>query len=362
MSITILNAVYASNNMGLDVTSLCQQRIASGQTVLVANNETFSDPDPGHAKRFMIRYLCAGQNGDQPIDRACVENTRIDLVQAAASPAIAGPQRELAPVPGAQFRILHAVYGTPLVGMDVTAYCQAQANQGVASLSLQVSNIPFGIDPAPGIQKTLVIQYVSGGQTLHVGAVDFETLTLTALPPVPAPVVDDYRPGKPFQLGWRGDDMTVIVQVPLVGSHVLATKQLQGANNGRNTWMQKHANGRIYLLDTNGNPTRYCLEASLGSVGAGDGLFVNANNCHILLNEDIAQRQTQLWSILEQPGGATYLLQNIGISASITDGPAQGPYVIDSSGSASPGSACKLWQQQAGNRNQSWLLLEPMPA
>jgi len=370
MSISVLRAVYASNQKGLDVTALCQDMVNSGQTVLAIDNHGFTDPDPGQAKRFMISFLSPGLNGGQPICLACPENTQLNLALAPEPALKSAKQPPLAAADGALWRIAHATYGTSEFGLDVTALCQALANHSDNPLTLTPSNSAFGRDPAPGHQKTFVIQYVTGGQTLQCGALETETLTLHGLPPVEAPApapapptsasaITPFSNGKSFQLSWSDGKDQGVLQAPLAGSQLLVCKQASGPNTANHYWRQKHDGGRIYLLDAQGAPTRYCLDVTLAGPHQQDGAFPSANGCLVHLSEDTPQRQTQLWRISALANNAGYCLQNIGLSQALTAGPGAGPYVMDSGGSTAPGSVCKVWQHDPANPNQKWQLQEP---
>ncbi|MFM2041477.1 MAG: hypothetical protein RLY86_53 [Pseudomonadota bacterium] len=124
---------------------------------------------------------------------------------------------------------------------------------------------------------------------------------------------------------------------------------------GLNVWVQKRPGGRIYLVDTGGHATNFCLDVTLPGQQEADGVFHNANGCLVYLNTDIPQRQTQLWQI-DPHGDGTYILRNTGLSLSIQYGLGAGPYVLDSGGNNKQGGSAKVWQLQQGNRNQYWTL------
>jgi|GEM_PF-4505758 len=164
--------------------------------------------------------------------------------------------------------------------------------------------------------------------------------------------------GKPFQLLWSG----MALETPVAGSNVLIQKQPHHTNNGRNVWMQKQEGGRIYLLDEHEKPTRYCLDVNPPYLSAGTPGFPTADGCLVFLNEDIPHRQTQLWVISEKPEDGGHSLENVGIDLCFRQGPHLGPYQLDSTGIADPGSSCHIWQKASGgNHNQVWTLYEPVP-
>jgi hypothetical protein len=169
-----------------------------------------------------------------------------------------------------------------------------------------------------------------------------------------------YVPGKPFQIVWARCSPPMLLQVPVAGSQVLVGKQQIAPANGRNVWIQKHPQGRIYLVDANGQATPYCLEAALpDSQQAADG-FACADGCLVFLGEDRPHRQTQLWTITPLADSDECRLTNLGISLSLQDGPHGGDYVLDSGAVGAPGSAAKLWHAQDGNPNQRWRLQDPV--
>ncbi len=164
-----------------------------------------------------------------------------------------------------------------------------------------------------------------------------------------------YTTGTPFQLIWNDGHTDMLLEVPVAGANVLVTKHPLNPNSGTNAWMQKRENGRLYLLDTAGKPTSFCLDVNLPDQHEVDGVFPDGSGCLVYLNTDIPQRQTQLWQITDR-GDGTCFVQNIGLSLSIQFGPGAGPYVLDSGGNNQQGGAAKLWKKDPGNRNQYWQL------
>jgi hypothetical protein len=92
MAITIINAAYGTTNNTANVTSICQQLVASGNDDIPVNNSTMGgDPDPGVIKSFAIVYLLA--NATNPASgggAACysvmtaIEGQTIDLAPPAS--------------------------------------------------------------------------------------------------------------------------------------------------------------------------------------------------------------------------------------------------------------------------------------
>lgn len=169
--------------------------------------------------------------------------------------------------------------------------------------------------------------------------------------------MDAYTLGAPFQIVWSNGNAAALLHAPVHGSNVIVTKQALGPNNGTNAWIQKHENGRLYLLDADGKPSNYCLDARFPGNNPNGPAFPSANGCLVYLNVDIPQRQTQLWTVIRHDDGKNYSLQNVGFSLSFPEGANRGPYHMDSGGVAQPGSVCQMWQQSGcSGPNQSWQL------
>ena len=76
-SITIIAAVYASNNTGKDVTAVCNQLVSQGNDDIPVNNTSFGDPDHGQRKYFTITFSV---NNGPPQYMGAEEGTTLDLV------------------------------------------------------------------------------------------------------------------------------------------------------------------------------------------------------------------------------------------------------------------------------------------
>jgi hypothetical protein len=164
-----------------------------------------------------------------------------------------------------------------------------------------------------------------------------------------------YETGKLFQLIWNDGHVDMALGVPVAGANVLLSRHPPTPNVGLNVWVQKREHGRIYLVDTAGQATNFCLDVTLPGQQEADGVFPSANGCLVYLNNDQPYRQTQLWQIMAA-GDVGFLLLNTGMSLSIQVGPGAGPYVLDSGGNNLLGGAAKIWQLQPNNRNQVWQL------
>jgi hypothetical protein len=188
--VQILQAIYASNNKGIDVTAIVTSLISQGNDDIPATNESFTDPDPGSGKYFMVWYQVPGLNNSNPIGLACSEGTTIDLVPTSGAP----PQYSTAPQPAIAASSItavvvnRAVYGTPVNGYDVTAICQAIVNQGAlvsdqaGTYSIPVNNGTFGGDPNHGTVKSFAMSYTMNGVLSFIGAQEGQTLNLPNSP------------------------------------------------------------------------------------------------------------------------------------------------------------------------------------
>jgi hypothetical protein len=195
----ILQAIYASNNKGLDVTATVQSITASGNDDIPANNATFGDPDVGSLKYFTVWYTSPGLNNGNPVGLACSEGQTIDLIPTTIAPPFysTSPQPGLAQSAVSSVSVERAVYGTPNNGFDVTAICQALFNQGALvvngppqAYSLPVNNTTFGGDPDVGNVKSLAMQYqMNGAGPFFIGAGEGQTLVLPASPQAVAELI-----------------------------------------------------------------------------------------------------------------------------------------------------------------------------
>jgi hypothetical protein len=200
----ILQAVYASNNKGIDVTATVQSITSTGNDDVPATNATFGDPDVGAPKYFMVWYTAPGVNNGNPIGLACAEGQTIDLVPAVVAPPSysTSPQPSLATSGVSSVSVDRAVYGTGTNGFDVTAICQALFNQGALAsgqpqtYSVPVNNATFGGDPDVGNGKSFAMEYhVNGAGPFFIGAAEGQTLNLPSSPQAVAELIATVPPG-----------------------------------------------------------------------------------------------------------------------------------------------------------------------
>ncbi|MCW3847631.1 SUEL-type lectin domain-containing protein [Sphingomonas sp. LB-2] len=186
-NLTIMLAVYASNNKGADVTSQVTSLTASGNDDVTANNASFGDPDPGSTKYFIVWYTSPSVNNGNPVGLACAEGQTIDLIP--TSPPsyyfATSAQPSLGQSAISTISVTRAVYGTPNNGFDVTAICQAIVNQGgivagqsSAPAQIAIANETFGGDPDYGNTKYFAMEYSVNGTATFVGGQEGQTLSV----------------------------------------------------------------------------------------------------------------------------------------------------------------------------------------
>lgn len=190
--VAILAAVYASNNKGVDVTSVVANLTSTGNDDIPATNaEMGVDPDPGSPKYLMIWYTAPGLNNGNPVALACSEGTTIDLIPTSGSPPnySTAAQPPVPQTPITAIAVDRAVYGTSLNGYDVSAICQAIFNQGALSndqagtYSLAIGNSTFGGDPQVGTVKSFAMRYfMNNAGPFFIGAEEGQTLNIPAAP------------------------------------------------------------------------------------------------------------------------------------------------------------------------------------
>lgn len=188
MTVSILLAVYASNNKGIDVTSQVAAMIVNGNDDVAVNNSSFGDPDPGATKYFQVLYTADGLNNGNPIALAAVEGQTVDLIPSPGYPPYyfnTAPQPSLQASKIATVQVKSALYGTTNNAFDVTAICQAILNQGglivdqdTTNLMIPVNNDTFGGDPDYGNTKYFAMEYTMNGTTLFLGAQEGQNLTV----------------------------------------------------------------------------------------------------------------------------------------------------------------------------------------
>jgi hypothetical protein len=181
--LTVLQAIYASNNSGIDVTPQAQAILVNGNDDITPSNAIFGDPDPGSKKYFMIWYTAPPLNGGDPIGLACAEGDSLDLIPSFGAPPYCSTSQQPQTVGSSLSEVIvdRAVYGTANNGFDVTAICQSVFNQGavgVGTYSIQITNAGFGGDPDPGPNKAFAMKYWLNETAMFIGGGEGQTIIL----------------------------------------------------------------------------------------------------------------------------------------------------------------------------------------
>jgi hypothetical protein len=184
-ALKILRATYSGGRRAsADVTNAVAARVANDTLELTVNGDSLGvDPAPGTVKTLTIEYELNGQRQTTTAKDA-----------------------EIVILPGiVSFTIYSATYGVQGRTLDATRAVTARLSGN--RLELPVTGDTLGGDPAPGVVKTLTVDYELNGRRRTATAQDGETLRLpgggtAATPatpgltkgPVVAQVTDAIRP------------------------------------------------------------------------------------------------------------------------------------------------------------------------
>jgi hypothetical protein len=142
----ILRADYGAGNRRIDVTQRLQQLAASNQTFRMGNDTFGTDPAPGTVKTLRI-YARSTRGHNRTFEYP--ENS---LVDGALFTGWSGGN--WGPGPSGQYQITRVDYGAGVKRVDVTQRLQQLA---ASNRTFRMGNDTFGVDPAPGVVKTLRI-------------------------------------------------------------------------------------------------------------------------------------------------------------------------------------------------------------
>lgn len=157
----IVSADYGSGRARADVTMRVRELSRRGAAFQVDNSTLGMDPAPGRTKTLRIRAT------DPRGQTKTVEYREGSIVNSAMFAGFNGgpqagwnrgpqPRWNGGPPPGAQsgYVILGARYGVPGRNVDVT---QRLRELAASNATFRMGNRTFGVDPAPGMPKTLRI-------------------------------------------------------------------------------------------------------------------------------------------------------------------------------------------------------------
>ncbi len=167
----IESARYGVGNRWSDVTALLNNNIQNDALRMQVTNATMGgDPAPANEKVLEVRYRYQGQSQSVTIR----ENQQLELGGSGSGGDVgSGPG-----FGGQGLRILSARYGDGFRTTDVTQFLNNNISNN--SLRVQVNTGSMGGDPAPGIVKTLVVQYEFNGTRNSVNVRDGDMLQLPA--------------------------------------------------------------------------------------------------------------------------------------------------------------------------------------
>lgn len=149
----IVGADYGSGRARADVTMRVRELSRRGAAFQVDNNTLGIDPAPGRTKTLRVRVADArGQEKTIEYREGSVVNSAMFAGwNAGAQPRWNGGAP---PVAQSGYVIMGARYGVPGRNVDVTQRLRELAS---TNATFRMGNRTFGVDPAPGIPKTLRI-------------------------------------------------------------------------------------------------------------------------------------------------------------------------------------------------------------
>jgi len=155
-SLRIVNATYSGGRrLSADVTRAVASRVSGDSLELTVNGDTLGvDPAPGAVKTLTVEYEFNG---------------RRQTVTAKDSETLMLP-------PVTTFVVTRATYGVP--GRTIDATNTVNARRTGLRLDMPVNGESLGGDPAPGVVKTLTVEYEVNGSRRTATARDGESLRL----------------------------------------------------------------------------------------------------------------------------------------------------------------------------------------
>jgi hypothetical protein len=154
----ILRADYGSGPQRVDVTQRLRELARANATFRMGNSTFGIDPAPGHVKT--LRIFTRGPDGRDRMfeyrEGSVVDGARFTGWRGGNWGNPPPPPPPVSPVSlgGGQYVILRAFYGVPGRNVDVTNRLRDIAHSNAV---FRMGNSTFGVDPAPGVVKTLRI-------------------------------------------------------------------------------------------------------------------------------------------------------------------------------------------------------------
>jgi hypothetical protein len=146
----IVRADYGYADQRVDVTQRLRDLARANATFRMGNSTFGIDPAPGHVKT--LRIFAVAPNGRQRTFEYREGSTVNGAIFSGWGSGNWGPPPP--PVATGGYVIVHALYGVEGRNVDVTERLRQLAR---ANARFRMGNSTFGVDPAPGVVKTLRI-------------------------------------------------------------------------------------------------------------------------------------------------------------------------------------------------------------
>ena len=184
----IEQAIYGTPRSSIDVTGRLRELARANQSFRLKNELFGTDPSPNRVKT--LRIVTRGPRGEdrtfEYTEGSVVEGSQFagwgggwgpggqyDGAPQGGRPEYGGGRPEYG---GGRLEIVNAVYGAGSRQRDVTDFLQSLTRDG--RLDIYVNQAGLGIDPAPGVRKSLVITYMAGGRQQQLRVEEGGRLTL----------------------------------------------------------------------------------------------------------------------------------------------------------------------------------------
>jgi hypothetical protein len=176
-TLRITKALYGDGRRMKDVTDILNARIAANQLELpITNDNLGGDPAPAVKKNIVVEYSW----NNAPATLTIAEGDTLRLPPGGAvSPAPGSNVTAVVPS-SSTLRVLRATYGEGPRFRDVTGAVSSAAASG--RIAIRVDPTALGGDPAPGVVKTLSVEYMENGVRRTASARDGEMLRVNSAP------------------------------------------------------------------------------------------------------------------------------------------------------------------------------------